>query len=289
MPVSGADLSVYVETETEKASASTLIASGHTNPVGKFNFAADLANARAREAVASATRNPDGSVFLEIMADNGGVERYFNLDAVPPAPRRDSRVWGDVADPNLLPDVAAAKADDYARNPLDLELSLSKENSGVGKVKTYIDGEQTDIVLQDHEINDGQCRNIEWWWMPDTGDERWIRLTMIGQRNRSAQLYRWESTYKTKVQLVYGLEGKFQETAVGGGLSYSGEDSSGAFFEHTFPKRDLEWYGVSRANWYARMQKKMCETGWTDSYGTRHSSGWTDSRSPTLQAEEVCW
>jgi hypothetical protein len=117
-PAKTADLTVYVETQTEFGSLSTPIAEGRTTPTGKFIIYGNLRDQRARDAVAEATRNPDDSVFLEVVVREGVDERYYNLDAVPPTAGKPDWTWGDVADPNLLSPDAAADHNSLARRPL---------------------------------------------------------------------------------------------------------------------------------------------------------------------------
>jgi hypothetical protein len=292
-PAKMADITVHVETQTESGSLSTPIAKGRTTPTGRFIIYGNLRDQRAQDAVAEATRNPDDSVFLEVAVREGADERYYNLDAVPPTAGKPDWTWGDVADPNLLAAEAAADHNSLARKPLtNLVLPLGGPGADTmqGKVLTEQGGPLAeDLALMSHKADCSSTQISRWVWVSDTKKTRWVPLHMETQRNRTSMKYVWNSTGKTKLQMVYGVAGDFKGTAYKAGLSFSAENATGISYSKTLgnanntPTRAR--YSTTQALWSVWRQKKQCANTYTDPNSGAFTVGeWHDT---TLRREKL--
>jgi hypothetical protein len=291
-PAKMADITVHVETQTEFGSLSTPIAEGRTTPTGKFIIYGNPRDQRARDAVAEATRNPDDSVFLEVAVREGADERFYNLDAVPPTTGRPDWTWGEVADPNLLSPDAAADHNSLARRPLrNLVFPLGGTGSDTiqGEVLTETGGPLAeDLALMGHKKDCSSADKQRWVWVADTGRARWIPLHMETQRNRSSMKYKWNSTGKTKLQMVYGVAGDFKGTAYKAGFSFSTENATGVSYTKTLGNANntstRARYSTTRAKWSIWRQKKQCQSYYYDSTG---SLRWRDWHDTTLRRDRM--
>lgn len=98
-------------------------------------------------------------------------------------------------------------------------LPADKSNPTSGQIKIQTGGAEGDISLMTHV--DCPSGVYQWAWIPDTQEYRWVAAQMETQRNRSSMKYKWDTTSKTKMQMVYGIQGNFAATAVSAGMSYS--------------------------------------------------------------------
>jgi hypothetical protein len=123
--------------------------------------------------------------------------------------------------------------------------------------------------------------------VPDTGKNRWLPVHFLTQRNRTTMTYTWNTTGKTKLQMVYGVAGDFKGTAYKAGLSFSAENASGISYTKTVHNANntptKARYSTTRALWSVWRQKKQCASYYYDSAGSLRYGEWHDT---TLRREK---
>lgn len=226
-----ATVAVYALNDLGHEIAAIPLGRAKSDSAGKFEVRGALRDTLPRQ--------PDGSVSLEVsVLTSAGRHKFFGLDAQPPGAGRTS--WKAVDEQGIQLSMAGARAG----------LTKSQRASVAGNAAAY-----TLAPSEQSAAASGRCPlYAHYSWVPNGNvtTTRWIVVQSIRTRNHANQVYSWDTTKRTRTQVVYAGVG----ANYAGGLSYAQNHDSSAGAQ-TSPAGSY-WAGYVKAHWRYRQWKQVC-------------------------------
>jgi hypothetical protein len=217
-----------------------------------------------------ATRNPDGSVLLDVQVTGGGRTKIFNVNALPPDATHRTWRWTSAPDLDLTGGTAAVAGRPIEALSLDLRdatpapaLSTTTSTARPPVVTRAIAaragtdaGRRRVATATDASMN---CNSSTWTnRLPPTTAKRWVPTQRFWLRKHATQAFEWRTSRGTQMQVAYqGPEGG----TWAGGFSYSRQRGDETGFRA--PVRTAGWRGYVKTRWRFILQDQYCpSTTW---------------------------
>lgn len=224
---------------------------------------------------APATRNPDGSVPLDVQVTGGGRTKVFNLNALPPdAAHKDWR-WSRTPDTDLV----AGHSDAVAGTALiGITLDMThaaaapavRATTALPTVSPTVtaerrrDGTRTTPTREWGQLRAAtgetgvNCNSSTWVARyPAEYEKRWVPVQRIKMNRNATQSYGWSTSQGTQMQVAY----VGPNDAWKGGFRYS--TSRGSVTGFTAPVTTAYWSGYLKTRWRFVLQDQYCaSTTW---------------------------
>lgn len=241
----------------------TTVVTGSTG--GAFTLAGPL--------TVPATRNPDGSVLLDVTVTGGGTSKVFNLSAFPPDAGDPGWRWSSTPDTDLTGGAAVPARSHLTNLTLDMAgatttpaIASTTAASPTGGPVLATPAQLAQSQTRQHgrtraeAAASGMNCNVHSWQsgVPAKYAKRWVPVQRITMRTRATQSFSWHTSRDTQMQVAYrGPDGK----SWAGGFSYSSSRDTVTGFNAGFTTSD--WRGFARTRWRLVRQQEWCaSTTW---------------------------
>jgi hypothetical protein len=226
---------------------------------------------------APATRNPDGSVPLDVQVTGAGRTKVFNLNALPPDATHAEWRWSGTPDTDLVAghsdavagtrlsgvalDMAHAAAAPSVRATTDVPTVAPTVTAEMRREATRTAGATRSDGLRaaTDEITTGMNCNSSTWTAryPAEYEKRWVPVQRIKMSSNATQTYGWSTSQGTQMQVAY----VGPDDAWKGGFRYS--TSRGSVTGFTAPVTTAYWAGYLKTRWRFLLQDQYCaSTTW---------------------------
>jgi hypothetical protein len=203
---------------------------------------------------ANAARNPDGSTSIMVRVSTAQVERYFLVNAVPPARPGADWSWGEQVDVQLLAATRFGAAQQLAGEPLaGIVLDLSAATPNLTPVTA---GDP--LAQRGGRITVEECYNAGVyyliWVFSGRKRDRMMPIQKIDTQTHARARLAWQNSHNTSLGAVFQTPA---HPAYSLGLSYSQKQTRSAGLTWTAKNR---FHGLYRLNWRYRKYVQYCTT-----------------------------
>ena len=222
-----------------------------------------------------ATRNPDGSVPLDVQVTGAGRTKVFNLNALPPDGSHPAWRWSRTPDTDLVVghsdavaekpladvslDMAHAAAAPAVRATTALPATSPYVTAGMRRAATDSAEREGSVELRESTTATGMNCNVSTWAARSPADyeKRWVPVQRIKMNRNATQTYGWSTSQGTQMQVAYvGPDDTWK-----GGFRYS--VSRGSVTGFTAPVTTSYWAGYLETRWRFVLQNQYCaSTTW---------------------------